>query len=85
MESEVKKAVRNARRDFKKKLSKNSKYNSKPFYSYLKNKFSNWVSVGPLKETDDNDDETSVTDDEHMCEILNQFFSSVFTREDTVS
>jgi ribonuclease P/MRP protein subunit RPP40 len=44
--------------------------------SYLKNKTSNRVSVGPLKDGD-----RLVTDDSEMAEMLNNYFCSVFTNE----
>ena len=80
VQQEVKKEVRNAKRNYERKLAKNRKKNSKSFYSYLKKKTSNRVSVGPL--IDDADDKKLVTDDCKMAEMLNTFFCSVFTRED---
>ena len=85
VEDEVKKAVRNAKKAFEKKLVKDfkkNKKNTKPFYSYLKGKTSNRVSVGPLRKIDEEEKEVTVTDDEEMCNVLNDFFSSVFTAED---
>ena len=66
-----------AKRNFERKLAKDIKKNPKAFYSYLKSKTSNRVSVGPLK-----DDNEMHSDDEKMSELLNTFFSSVFTKED---
>ncbi len=60
----------------KKKLSKNHG-NSKPIYSYLKQKTSTRTAVGPLR----GEDNSVVTDSRGMAEILNKFFSSVFTEE----
>ena len=77
VENEVKSIVRNAKRNFEKKLAKNVKKNSKSFYSYLKSKTSNRSSVGPLNEGNE-----LISDDEKMSEVLNKFFSSVFTKED---
>ena len=48
--------------------------------SYLKNKTSNRVSVGPLKDGD-----RLVTDDKEMAELLNSAFCSFFTAEDTTN
>ena len=80
VQKEVQKAVKNAKRNYERKLAKNRKKNSKPFYSYLKKKTSNRVSVGPL--VDDSDGNKLITDDSKMAEMLNAFFCSVFTRED---
>ena len=80
VQDQVKKAVKNAKRNFEKKLAKDArKNNTKPFYSYMKKRTSNQVTVGPLKDSSGQ----LVTDDECMADILNDFFCSVFTREDT--
>lgn len=77
MEKEVKDAVRKAKKKFERKLAKDARKNPKAFYTYLKLRTSNRQSVGPLKEK-----EEVVTDDEKQAEILNMFFTSVFTKED---
>jgi hypothetical protein len=77
VEKAVKDSVRKAKKKFEKNLAKDVKKNPKAFYSYLKSKTSNRQSVGPLKV-----DGVVVTDDEKQVEILNQFFTSVFTKED---
>ena len=46
--------------------------------SYVKNKTESRSSIGPLKHY-----KTTITDDAEMATLLNNFFSSVFTREDT--
>ena len=79
IQKEVKKAVQQAKRKLERKLAKESKKNPKAFYSYLKKKTANKVTVGPLKDGDDN----LVTDNTGMATLLNIFFCSVFTREDT--
>ena len=68
--------VRNAKRNFKKKLARNNG-NSKPFYSYLKNKTQARSDIGPLSKEDD----TLTSNASEMAEILNKFFSSVFSEE----
>jgi hypothetical protein len=76
VQNEVRKAVKKAKRDFEKKLAKNAKKNSKMFWSYMKQKTSNRVTVGPLVR-----DGVVITDDKEMSEVLNQQYCSVFTRE----
>ena len=66
VQKEVEKAVRNAKK------------NPKAFYSYIKKKTSNKVTVGPLKNAEDN----LVTDDKEMAEILNIHYCNMFTREE---
>lgn len=82
VQEEVRKAVRNAKKNFERKLAKEARRNNtKPFYSYMKKKTSNRVGVGPLKDSAGN----LVTDDTAMAELLNDFFCSVFTEEDCSS
>ena len=48
VQKEVQKSVRRAKRNFERKIAKEK--NKKAFYSYMKKKTSNRVSVGPLKD-----------------------------------
>ena len=77
VEKEVKDTVRKAKKNFEKKLAKDAKKKPRAFWGYMKTKTANRQSVGPLKNGDE-----IVTDDKKQAEILNQFFTSVFTRED---
>ena len=77
VEKEVRNTVKRAKRKFEKKLAKQAKKNPKAFYSYLKSNTANRQSVGPLKDKDN-----IVSDDKEMVELLNAFFTSVFTEED---
>ena len=78
VQKEVRNAVKNAKKNFEKKLAKDAKKKPKQFYSYIKKRNSNRVCVGPLKDDKNN----LVTEDKEMTEILNSWYSSVFTRED---
>lgn len=75
-ENEAKKIVRNAKKRYEKKIAFGN--NKKKFDSYVKNKTKNRHGIGPLKHNN-----ITVTDDAEMATLLNNFFSSVFTREDT--
>ena len=77
VEKEVQRSVRKAKRDFERKLAKSAKSNPKQFYSYIKSKTANRESVGPLK-----DGAGVTTESGRIAELLNNFFSSVFTTED---
>ena len=81
IQKDVKKAVKQAKRKLERKLAKQYKKNNKAFHSYIKKKTSNRVTVGPLKDEED----ALITDDGKMANLLNSFFCSVFTREDTDS
>ena len=76
----MKKAVKKAKKEFEKNLAKNAKKNSKMFWSYMKQKTANKVTVGPLVR-----DRVVVTEDKDMCEVLNQQYCFVFTREDLIN
>ena len=80
VQKEVKKGVTRAKRNLERKLAKNRKKNNKAFFSHIKKATSNRVSVGPLKQGDE-----VVADSGRMATMLNEFFSSVFTDEDTTS
>ena len=68
---------RNKQRSYEHEISENAKYEPKQFFSYVSSKKNNRSKVGPLKTTDG----TLVTGDQEMCEVLNEFFCSVFTVE----
>ena len=53
VQTDVKKAVKQAKRKLERSLAKAAKKNPKQFFSYLKKKTSNRVSVGPLKDGTD--------------------------------
>ena len=80
-QKEVQKAVKKAKKKLEKSLAKNAKKNPKAFYSYIKKKTSNKVTVGPLKSPDGK----LVTDDKEMADILNKHYCNMFTREDLSS
>jgi hypothetical protein len=70
--------VRNAKRNFEKRLAKEKSKNSKPFYAYLKGKTKSRTAVGPLKASGSRGMEHT---NEGMANILNSFFTGVFTQE----
>ena len=71
--------VRKSKRNVELKLAQNIKSDSKSFYAYVRSKQNVRDKVGPLV---DNDRKTQGC---LMAEELNIHFSSVFTREDTIS
>ena len=77
IEKKVKGTIRRAKKTLERKIAKNAKKNPKEFYAYLKSCTANRETVGPLKENG-----TTINDDEQMTNVLNTFFTSVFTRED---
>jgi hypothetical protein len=61
-------------------LSRNVKDDSKSFYNYVRSKQKRKDRVGPLKKEEGGRE--VVVDDSEATEVLNEFFSSVFTLED---
>ena len=70
--------MRRSKRKFEERLAENIKSDSKTFFRYVRSKVGSKEKIGPLKD----DQGGSVDDDKAMGEILNKFFSSVFTRND---
>ncbi len=79
MERNVNKEVRRSKRLFEQNLAKRIKDDPKAFFAYLNSQRKVKESVGPLK----NKEGELITDELGMANILNEFFSSVFTEEDT--
>ena len=75
---ETRKEIRTAKRNFEKKLADNIKEDSKSFYAYIRSKQKTKDRIGPLKD----EHGTTVTTDEESANLLNEYFTSVFTKED---
>ena len=74
----VNRANKTAQQNFEKKLAENIKNNSKSFYAYIRNKQRTMNKVGPLKDQN----RELLVEDQKNAELLNEYFSSVFTQED---
>ena len=73
--------MRRSKRSFEHKLANYIKHDSKSFYAYVRSKQKVRDKVGPLENSADN----VVSDGFQMAEDLNEYFSSVFTKEDVSS
>ena len=71
-------ANKTAQQNFEKKLAENIKNNNKSFYAYIRNKQRTKDKVGPLKDQNGE----LLVEDQKNAELLNEYFSSVFTQED---
>ncbi|CAJ0925451.1 unnamed protein product, partial [Ranitomeya imitator] len=69
--------IKAAKKETEKHIAKESKTNPKLFFNYINSKRIKTENVGPLK----NSEERMVVDDEEKANILNTFFSTVFTVE----
>jgi hypothetical protein len=70
--------IRTAKQKMEDKLAFENNGNSKPFFAYLKSQLKSKVPVGPLK----NSNGEQVADKKGMADLLNSYFSSVFSDED---
>ena len=73
--------IRKSKRTFGNKLAGNIKNYSKRFYANVRNKQKVRDKVGPLENNSGN----IISDGFQMVEVLNEYFSSVFTTEDISS
>ena len=73
--------IRKSKRTFEKKLAGNIKNCSKSFYAFVRSKQKVRDKVGPLE----NNMENIISNGFQMAEVLNEYFSSVFTTEDISS
>ena len=71
-------AIKSAKKKFESKLASNIKNDSKSFYAYVNSRCKAKVKVGPLVA----ENGEMVTEAVEMSEQLNEYFTSVFTRED---
>ena len=77
-EREASKLVRKAKRDLERKIAKNIKVDTKFFFKYARSMLKVKSSVGPLADENGN----VITDDQKTADTFNEYFSSVFTKED---
>jgi hypothetical protein len=72
--------IRNAKRNFERGIAKgcgSDQVNKKRFFAYIRRKTKSRPGVGPLKDARGK----IVQEDGEVAELLNRFFSNVFTRE----
>ena len=72
-------ALRKAEKDTEKSIAKNIKKDPKSFYLYVSNKTKPKVKIADLQKEDGSMTQT----DKEKAQVLNDFFTSVFTIEDT--
>ena len=77
--NQVKWECRKAKREYERKIALNAKSNPKAFYKYANGKMKVRAAVGDLKRPDGGIAQTNM----EKAETLNEFFASVFTKEQT--
>lgn len=78
LRNRVAQKIRSAKANFEIQLADKIKDDSKTFYAYVNSKSKGRKCIGPLKDSRGE----VVADDAGMGNILNEFFGSVFTREE---
>ena len=76
-ENRTKKLIRNKKNALERHVAKDCKLNPKRFYSFINSASRSRSTIGPL-----NKDGERVVDPKQQAELLNAYFSSVFTRCD---
>jgi len=66
-------------REFEEDIAENIKFDPKPFWRYTNSKLKSRPKLGDLVD----EDGKLTSDDNKKAELLNNFFTSVFTQEDT--
>ena len=74
LEKETKKEVQKAKRNMDKQLA--NKQNLRGFYTYVNSKSKTKDRIGPLRQ-----DDNIITESKQQADLLNSYFSSVFTNE----
>ena len=72
---EVKKQIRQAKKNYECNIAKEAKNNPKKFYKYINSKKQKKSGIGPLS----NSAGEIITDNKEMANTFNDYFSSVFT------
>jgi hypothetical protein len=81
LRNQVKWLCRKAVRDHEREIARGAKMNTKAVFSYAKKRMKTKSGVADLTRTDG----STATKSAEKAEVLNEFFSSVFTREDKTS
>ena len=77
--NEATKGVTSAKRQFERRLAQEIKENPKRFWNYVRSKTKVKSGISDLTK----EDGSKTKSDEEKAEVLNDFFASVFTRDDT--
>eukprot|EP00057_Strongylocentrotus_purpuratus_P009185 XP_011663659.1 PREDICTED: RNA-directed DNA polymerase from mobile element jockey-like [Strongylocentrotus purpuratus] len=81
LRNEATKDVRSAKIKFERRLAQEIKENPKGFWNYVRSKTKVKSGISDLIK----EDGSKTTSDEEKAEVLNEFFASVFTREDVTT
>ena len=86
--NQVRSLTRKAPKAVEKSIAENAKSNPKKFWQFVGNKTKNKASIPDLvcedEETGENNDYKTTSGDKEKAEVLNKYFSTLFTVEKTV-
>ena len=85
LSNQVKKLTKKAKRDAEREIAKEAKTNPKKFWKYVSKKTKIRQGIPDLVYEDPDGNEQSTETDGEKAEVLSEFFSSVFTKEDTTN
>jgi len=77
--NECNRNIKKAKREYERKLAKDCKNNPKHFWKFVQSKTKAFSGISPLNKGDG----STAVSDQDKANTLNDFFSSVFTREDS--
>jgi hypothetical protein len=75
------KLIKKTRKEYERHVAKKSKVNPKKFWKYIQDKLKVNTGISTLKRKDG----SLATEDASKADVLNEFFSSVFTHEDVTN
>ena len=81
LQKKVTTGIRNAKRKMEQNLASKKNGNATDFARYIKSKTKSNTNVGPLR----GENGGLITEEKEMAQLLNKYFTSVFTQEDTAS
>ena len=79
LEKELKKTIKNKKNSLERKISKEAKGNPKSYYAYINGNKRQRNKIGPLRVVGEGLEEEVVVEPRRQAEILNDFYSSVFS------
>ena len=77
----MKKTIQKRKQNLEKKISKEAKSNPKQYYAYINGNKKQRSKIGPLRVVVEGEEEVVVEPKKEAC-ILNDFYTSVFSRCD---
>ena len=81
LKNQIRRLTRQGKKLLEKNIAKQAKSNPKSFWAYAQSKLKTRAGIPDLAKTDDKNKTTFTSSDEEKANVLQDFFSSVFTQE----